>query len=230
MSSVSVLDREMFTVPEAARLLVMPPSTLSYWLEGGERRGRTYPPVLRTQPRGDRVVTWAEFVEAGLLRQYRRVHQVPMAELRAFIDALRTTYQVPYPLAARRPLVMDRQLVHEAQDRAGLDAEFCLVAEVRGQYVLTPPAQSFVQRVGWTDDIASSWRPHDDPGSPVRMDPTIRFGRPAVRGISTSVLREHEEAGEDLDEIAAAFDLTVNDVRWALAYETSAEATPADAA
>jgi len=35
---------------------------------------------------------------------------------------------------------------------------------------------------------------------------------------------EHDQAGEDVDEIAEAFGLTVDDVRWALAYETSARA------
>lgn len=54
-------------------------------------------PVIRLQPRGDRAVTWAEFVEAGLLREYRRTHRVPMAELRTFIDLLREELGVPYP-------------------------------------------------------------------------------------------------------------------------------------
>jgi hypothetical protein len=34
-------------------------------------------------------VTWAEFVGAGLLREYGRAHRVPIVELRAFIDVLR---------------------------------------------------------------------------------------------------------------------------------------------
>jgi hypothetical protein len=53
--------------------------------------------VIRLQPRGDRSVTWAEFVEAGLLREYRRTHRVPMAELRTFTDLLREQLSVPYP-------------------------------------------------------------------------------------------------------------------------------------
>ena len=56
------------------------------------------------------------------------------------------------------------------------------------------------------------------------MAPDLRFGRPAVKGISTEVLWGHAEAGEDLTEVAGAFDLSVEDVRWALAYETSARA------
>ena len=171
-------------------------------------------------------MTWAEFIESGLLREYRKVH-VPMAELRAFIDLVRERYQVPYPLADRRPWVSGRELLSQAQDTSGLDAEFCLIAEVRGQYVLTAAADSFLHRVTWNGDIVTAWRPHDDPHSPVRMQPETRFGRPAVSGISTEVVWEHEQAGEIPDEIAAEFGLSDEDVRWALAYETSARAQAA---
>ena len=223
--NVSVLDREMFTEAAAARLLTVAQSTLNYWLEGGERHGKVYRPIIRVEPRGDRdVVTWAEFIEAGLLREYRRTHGVPMAELRAFIDLVREKHQVPYPLAHHLPFVSGRELLVEAQDQAGLDADFCLVAMVRGQYLLTPAADSFVQRVTWKDDIATQWRPHDDPNSPVRMNPEVRFGRPAVAGISTEAVWEHEQAGETTEDIASEFGLPPESVRWALAYETSARA------
>lgn len=216
---VTVLDTEMFTEAEAARLLAVPPSTLHYWLEGGRRRGVTYPPVLRAQPRGDRVVTWAEFVEAGLLRQYRRRLNIPMAELRAFIDRLRDGLGVPYPLADRRPYAVNRELVIEAQLSAGLPAEWCLVAEVSGQLVLTAPSERFLERVEWDGDQASAWRPAADEDSTVRIRPDIRFGRPAVHGISTAAIWEQEESGEDVEDLAALFHLSVADVRWALAYE-----------
>jgi uncharacterized protein (DUF433 family) len=226
--SVTVLDREMYTEAAAARLLGLPQGTLNYWLEGGERRGKVYRPVIRVEPRGDRAaVTWAEFIEAGLLREYRRTHGVPMAELRAFIDLVRGRYGTPYPLAHHRPFVSGRELLSRAQDASGLDADFCLVAEVRGQYVLTSPADSFVRRVTWEGDIAAEWRPHDDPQSPVRMNPEVRFGRPAVHGISTEALWEHDQAGETVEEIAEEFDVGLDQVRWALAYETSARARAA---
>jgi uncharacterized protein (DUF433 family) len=223
--TVDVLEREMYSEAEAARLLQVAQNTLHYWLEGGEQRGKTYKPIIRLEPRGDRSpVTWAEFIEAGLLRQYRRQHRVPMAELRAFIDTLRERLGIPYPLAHARPYVGDRQLVMEAQDAAGLAAEFCLVAVVRNQLILTPASESFVQRVTWADDLAVQWRPHSDPRSPVRIDPEVRFGRPAIKGISTEIIWEHDLAGEDVDELADTFDLSVAEVRWALAYETSLHA------
>jgi uncharacterized protein (DUF433 family) len=223
---LEVLEREMFSEAEAARLLRVPQNTLHYWLEGGQQRGKVYKPIVRIEPRGSRApVTWAEFIEAGLLRQYRRTHRVPMLQLRAFVDELREQFGVPYPLAHHRPFVgSDRQLVLRAQEKAGLDADYCLVAVASRQLILTHPAEAFVERVTWQDDIAAAWRPHDEERSPVRMNPEVRFGRPAIKGISTEVLWEHAESGEDVEETAAAFDLEPTDVRWALAYETSLRA------
>lgn len=86
--NVKVLEREMYSEAEAARLLGVARNTLNYWLEGCERQGKTYKPIIRFEPKGGRaLVTWAEFVEAGWLREYRQSHGVPMAELRTFIDA-----------------------------------------------------------------------------------------------------------------------------------------------
>ena len=224
MPGTSVLDREVYAEAAAARLLRVAQSTLHYWLEGGESRGKTYRPIIRSEPTGKRTVTWAEFVEAALLREYRREHNVPMAELRLFIDLLRDRYGIPYPLADRRPFIADRQLVMEAQDEAGLDADFCLVAVTSGQLILTPASESFFERVVWRGDEPTAWRPHDDERSPVLVTPDRRFGRPAVHGISTQVLWEHVEAGEEDREVAEAFGLTLSDVRWALAYENSLRA------
>jgi uncharacterized protein (DUF433 family) len=220
--SVTVLDREIFSEAEAARLLRVAQGTLHYWLNGGRHRGRTYPPVIRIEPNEYRVVTWAEFVEAGLLRGYRRDLQVPMHEVRTFVDLLRARFEIPYPLAHARPFVGEgKQLVWDAQEEARLDPEFCLIAEVRGQLVLTPASEAFYARVSWANDIAAAWRPADNPDSPVRIDPETRFGRPSIKGISTEVLWEQAESGASLEEIADAFDLEVADVRWAVSYESA---------
>jgi uncharacterized protein (DUF433 family) len=214
----------MYTEAEAARLLGVAQSTLHYWLEGGERRGKDYRPIIREASRGLRVVTWAEFVEAGLLREYRRTHQVPMAELRKFVDLLRVSFGVPYPLADRRPYVSGRQLILDAQSAAGLGADFCLVAVANDQLLLTPASQAFFERVDWEGETPTGWRPDANPKSPVRVTPKIRFGRPSIKGISTEIIWEQEDSGEGIDTIAEVYELTEADVHWALAYENSRRA------
>ncbi len=42
------------------------------WLDGYERQGAQYAPVIRVEATGDDVVTWGEFVELGYLREYPR--------------------------------------------------------------------------------------------------------------------------------------------------------------
>lgn len=225
MTDVSLLEREMYSEAEAARLLRVSQSTLNYWLEGGRRRGKVYPPVIRTEPSGHRApVTWAEFVEAGLLRSYRRDLGVRMAELRVFIDRLRGELGVPYPLADRRPYVSNRELVFRAQEDTDLDPHLWLVTDVRGQLLLLPPGDEFVRRVTWDGDVAAGWRPDDNPDSPVRIAPDQRFGKPAVNGISTEVIWEHIDAGEGEEEVTEAFGLSLGDVRWALSYEAGRRA------
>jgi uncharacterized protein (DUF433 family) len=219
MSVATVLDREMYTEAEAARLLRLPQPTLHYWLEGGKRRNKEYKPIIRTEATGSNRVTWAEFIEAGLLRQYRRIHQVPMAELRSVIEYLRDRLGVPYPLAHHQPYVGGRKLLLEAQELAGLAPDFALVAPVSGQYVLLSPAQEFVERVTWDEDLAIQWRPDDRHDSPVVIHPDVRFGAPSVGGISTEIIYELSESGEDENDLAEIYQLTVPEVRWAISYE-----------
>jgi hypothetical protein len=40
----------------------------------------------------------------------------------------------------------------------------------------------------------------------------LRFGKPAIKGMSIEVRWEHREVGEDVDERADAFDLDAADV------------------
>jgi uncharacterized protein (DUF433 family) len=213
----AILQREMYSEGAAASLLGVAPSTLHWWLEG---RAPKYRPVIRTEPTGSRHVTWAEFVEAGLLRSYRRDHDVPLRELRDFIDRLRDEFQVPYPLADRRPYVgPGRRLMIDLQGRSELDPEFCLVAVANGQAVLTAPGEEFFERVEWDGDVPATWRPHDDPASLVRINPLVRFGRPAVGGISTEAIAGELDAGASVEEVADDFGLGLEAVRWAHSYE-----------
>ena len=219
---VTTLHRRVYSLADAAEILRVSPSTLLWWLDGGERRRREYPPVLRIEPTGERSLTWAEFVEAGLLRQYRRNLGVRLHEIRRFVVALREELGVEHPLAHASPWVGEGQrLLVRFQRECDLPGDLWLVAPVSGQLILLPPAESFVRRVEWDGDLPVAWRPHGDAASPVRCRPGRRFGRPAIGGVSTGAIFEHLDGGESEDEVADQFDLDVGNVRWALAYETS---------
>jgi len=214
----TVLDCELYEEPLAARLLDVAPSTLHWWLEGRDQ----YLPVLRAEPNGSRVVTWGEFVEARYLREYRRTHHVPLGKLRDFIAYLRRELGVPYPLATARPWVgPDRRLFINAQDESGLEPDWWACVEPQtGVMLLTYPAESFLERVEFDDTAGVVSRLHPaGRESPVVIDPEIRFGSPAVRGIPTENIAEQVSAGDSVESVAADFDLPLNVAIAALNYE-----------
>jgi uncharacterized protein (DUF433 family) len=53
------------------------------------------------------------------------------------------------------------------------------------------------------------------------IDPDVRFGDPTVDGISTEILWELAEGGEAEEDLADLYGLTVQQVRFALAYEAT---------
>ena len=116
---------------------------------------------------------------------------------------------MPYPLADRRPLVSGRSLVYDAKTSAQLGVEFYLVSVVNGQTMLTSSGETFVRRIEWDGDVAVAYKPDPNPQSAVRIDPDVRFGKPAVKGISTEVIWEQDDAGEDAEAIAETYQLEV---------------------
>lgn len=218
MGTVELLNREVYSSGEAARLLGVPTSTLKRWLNGHDRAGHFYPPVLRLEPGSD-IVTWGEFVEAGYLREYRRL-KVSLQTLRPFILALRETLGVPYPLAHSRPWVHDRHLVQEIQESSGLDERLAFVEYSSGQLVLSPVAEAFYKKVEFDPKTAFARRVFPDGRqSHVVIDPRRAWGEPTVDGIRTDNIYELWQAGDDPDRIAEAFGLTQDQVQAALRYE-----------
>ena len=66
-----LLDRPVYGMSQAARLLGLRADGLRRWIDGYERHGKLYAPVIRERRTLDDAVTWGEFIEAGYLREYR---------------------------------------------------------------------------------------------------------------------------------------------------------------
>lgn len=214
----SILERPVYGVSEAAGVLGMRADRVRAWLDGYERQGHRYPPVIRPEQTGVDMVTWGEFVELGYLREYRR-KGVPLQRLRPVILELREVLGTPYPLATKRPYVHGKELVLAAQERADLPASVAIVIRSGQQILLTDEPSRFFKKVEFGDGLeALRLRPLGDT-SPVVIDPLVRFGRPSVDGVATERLWELHDAGEPIAEIADGYDLDVDVVRAAVSYE-----------
>lgn len=219
-SSVSILERPVYGIGEAAGLLGLRTDRARAWLDGYERAGTAYPPVIRAERTGDEIVTWGEFVELGYLREYRR-KDVPLQRLRPVIEELRRVLGTPYPLATARPYVFDKELVLDVQERAGVPSAIAIVIRSGQEIMMTPETNRFFKKVEFDPGASASALRIRPAGaaSPVVIDPLVRFGQPSVAGVATERLWELFDAGETLDAIADGYDLDIDDVKAAVAYE-----------
>jgi uncharacterized protein (DUF433 family) len=216
-----LLERQLYTVAEAARLLMISSTKLRRWLEGFTTAGRFYPPVIRPERTGSDVVTWAEFVEAGFLREYR-AKRVSLQHLRPVIDEMRQEFEVQYPLAHLKPLVdtSKRQLVLSMQQEFDLEDELKLLVRLPGgQLQWAAPMMAFLDKVEFdAEGIAERMRPLGG-ASPVIIDPDVAFGIPQVKGIRTEAIAESYAEDGSLGRAARDWQLTVQDVGAALQWE-----------
>lgn len=203
---------------EAAGLLGLGVGRVRAWLDGYERGGTFYQPVIRPEHTGDGIVNWGEFVELGYLREYRR-KGVPLQRLRPVIAALRNEYQTLYPLATAKPFVHGRDLVLMLQRENELPDPLAIVVPSGQMILLADEAGRFFRKVEFdAEDAARLVRPAGAASSVV-IDPLVRFGQPSVRGVSTDRLWELYDAGEPLEVISVGYDMPEHDVRAAVAYE-----------
>jgi len=223
------LDRPVYQMNEAARLLGLPDKTLRRWLDGDRRFDRIIEPLIRPKPTGSTDVTWGEFVEAGFLRGFR-YQRLPIERLRPLIAALRDRLQTPYPLAQARPLYADgRDLLWREQEAQGIDGELLLV--VRGkpgdgyQLVLSDVAREFVSRVEFEPPetgAVAKWYPLGARAKRIALDPRVAFGLPAINGIRTETLAELRAAGEPdelIQSVYEDFGISVTDIEQAVRFE-----------
>ncbi len=143
---VSILDRPVYGLGEAAGLLGLRSDRTRAWLDGYDRLGVRYAPVIREEPTGEDIVTWGEFVELGYLREYRR-KGVPLQRLRPVIDELRREFATPYPLATARPYVLGKELVLKVQEENELPPAIAMVIRSGQQVLLADDANRFFKKV-----------------------------------------------------------------------------------
>lgn len=223
--STALLDMRLFSVSEAGRLLSIPSSTLSYWLHGSRRGGRVYDPVLRESLNDDGVLTWGEFIEAGLIKQLRE-RKVKLDDIRRFSRAVHLGLGWDYPLARHDIYVGPKQkMVYEAQRIAGLDEQAPLFlpagADKYGsgqQFLLGEALEDFLEPITFEGEVPVHYRPRRQ-HSEVIVDPRVRFGTPHIEGIPTEALWSLHRGGDSVDAIAESFHLDIRRVQEAIAFE-----------
>lgn len=226
-ATIDPREQPAYPLSEASRYLKLPAATLRSWTLGRPyptaAGGRVFRPIIRPAQAQPPMLSFWNLVEAHVLRALRSEHGVSVDNVRK---------AVAY---AERKLEVDRLLLRpELCSDAGhlfLDRYGELInLSASGQLAMQQLLAAHLKRVAW-DEQRLPVRLHpflagDVPigDMPIAIDPRISFGRPVVlsQGISTAAIAGRIDAGESLAEVAADYDLTMEDVERAVVYERAA--------
>jgi uncharacterized protein (DUF433 family) len=214
-------DQGLYTVVEAARLLHERPATVRRWAFGYERRGKSYPPVIKTTlPEIDnqRALTFLELVELMFVRGFLKSGANWRLVKDAALFAART-YRTDHPFAMRKWFADPNGIYALLEERGG--GETLVQAAGHGQVAMRAALALYLDQLDFNvDQIATRWFPVGK-ATPVVVDPRRAFGAPVVEGtaIQTATLAAQAAAGQSVEEIAWWYEIEVHRVDAALRFE-----------
>ena len=222
----------IYTRTDAGRLLGLTPRRLgrwvrgyTYWLRSGaEPRRTSKPPIVRTDlPRvgGALSLSFLELMELRVVRGFVQ-KGVPLQRVRVAARRIASLFKTTHPFAHRR-LFTDRQQIFV--DLADMDAQPGLL-QVTGrkaslQVIAGGLLKGYVEEMDFDaqTSLAERWFPLGR-SMPIVLDPRIAFGAPVLLGtrIRTDVLSAYVSGNRE-PSVAKAFDLRIDQVRAAVAFE-----------
>lgn len=226
-ATIDSRDSAAYTLAEAARYLRLPAATLRSWM-----LGRQYPtaegsnrfvPLIRPASRRPPLLSFWNLIEAHVLRSLRTDHAVSVKALRSAIAY------------AEKELGIDRLLLRQElctnAGRVFLERYGELIElSASGQLAMRRLFEEHLKRVEWDASsfpvrlypFLSASAPEE--GRPIAIDSRIAFGRPVVlrKGISTAAIVERIDAEESVDDVAADYELSPEEIEQAVLYERAA--------
>lgn len=201
-TTVSLLDREVYSMSQADRLLRLTRGTTRRWVDGYDNRGKSYEPLIRDTRTGAEMVTWGEYVEARLISEYRQLG-ARVFHLRAAIMELKDKYQNKYPLAYSAPLVTvsGQDLILQIQEQTHLQPALHLM--IRSGQLRLPSLEVAAFQKSAEYDEASGEAARINITRTITVDPSYSSGEPTVKGrrLRVASIIESVEAGETREEI-----------------------------
>jgi uncharacterized protein (DUF433 family) len=219
-------DFPAYTLKDVAKSLGLPASTLRAWLRGQANFERVFTPP--TDATTSRELSFFNLIEAFVIAELRRKHEVPMSDVRASLAYLTRIYKTPHPLATVDLHIFNRELF------AALDGRNINVTR-GGQWPLEEVIKDLLRRVDKGEHGIQRFYPvlAPPPGvkrslatdlaayRPIVVDPEVAFGRPVINGtgIPTEVIADRRRGGDSIRAIAEDYDRPEKEIREALAFE-----------
>lgn len=224
-TTTDLRERPRYSISESAKYIHVYPSTLRSWVAG-----RSYPrldgnahfePLIQRSDTSDSRLSFSNLVEAHVLSALRKTHNVPMHAIRTAIAYAESDLGVERVLLDPRLQTSPGEILLET-----LDALINLGRA--GQLAMKIILHSFLSRLDRdVHGVPLRFFPFIQPGMDAKtlvINPQVSFGRPILvsRGVSTETLADRVDAGEQVGDIAADYNLTPQEVEGAVIYERAA--------
>ena len=220
----------MYSIPEAAHYLQVPPSTLRSWVLGRDypvekgRRKKRFKPLVKLPDATLHLLSFINLAEAHVLSAFRREHNIPLPAIRAALDFVTKKHGWQRPLIEQEFKTDGVGLLIEELGRHGPFVD----ASASGQLVMRKIVEAHIKRLEWEDHLVSRLYPFTrarELRSPkwVMMDPRYSFGRPILKKchISTTIISERYKAGNSVDDLADDYGCARLEIEEALRCELS---------
>lgn len=209
----------LYTIPDAARIVGVPASTMATWAKGYARRPAGRSPVgvepaitcFEPERHGAPVIPFVGLAESLTLAAVRR-SGVPMQHTRPALDALERAIGIEHALASRRLYSDGAELLLEygERHRGSSEGDTALeLVEVRsGQTVFAEALATYLSRIEYgADGYAKLIHVPVYEHAEVVADPSRAFGAPIFEcgGARVSDVLERFWAGESLADLGDDF-------------------------
>lgn len=209
---------------EAAHYLNMPVSTLRTWCIGQDYRvhgeTRRFQPLIELDGDKKEGLSFLNLVEGHVLAAIRRKHDIPLPKVREALAFIRTRMRTARPLLQRsfqtdgvNLFVEELSSLVNVTKEGQIEMRELLLAHLHR--IERDPAGLPIRLFPFTRTGTQERE------APVQIDPTIAFGRPALRGraVPTAVLADRFKAGEAMSALATDFGVTVEVIEDAIRCE-----------
>lgn len=205
----------MFTVPEAARIVGADRRTAGRWLRGNDSR-----PVFSGNRASLGKVSFLELAELLVAVRFVK-HGGKLEKVRAaHTNARKRWPDIPYPFASKRLLQLGGEIIHESDLEYGKGNALAISQE--GQWALPEMVYEamILFEFNEQDQMASQLYPAGR-NAPIVIDPTVASGRPTLvnTGITVRAIRErHVRRKEPIGAIARDLGISPKLVEVAVNY------------
>jgi len=223
--------RGIYLPAQAARLAQLDDDRVRRWIRGYDFKGRRgekrhSAPLFRRQHQGVRLaLTFLDLVEVLFVKTFLD-HGVTLPTIRVVQREAAEEFGVRHPFCVKRFETDGETIVLRHRDAAGVER---ILDRKRKQWLFVDVFNPLLKTLDYAgvEQEARRWWPMGK-GSPIVLDPERSFGQAIVAkaNVPTATIYAAHRAHEPVEQIADFYELTLDQVRAAIAFEESRRRKP----